>query len=131
MQNTLRLFLFCLFLLASVITYAQEQSLPSSLAPGRSSPPSSSAIVKHTKKKKKRFGFFSPQRNAYKKPNVKHTARYEFYERVEKAAKEKQRMLKELSKPQYADFRYFGHKKIPKRRKPNKMRYCTECQIRH
>jgi hypothetical protein len=117
--------------LAGVMAHAQKQSLPSSLAPGKAEPSSSSAIVKHTKKKKKRFAFFSPQRNAYKKPNVKHTARYEYYVRVEKAAKEKQRMLKELSKPQYSDFRYFGHKKIPKRRKPNKMRYCTECQIRH
>ena len=127
MQN-LRLFLFCLLIVVCASVKAQENSSPNSLNPGYSQ--SSTATVKHTRKKKR--GFFAPRRpNAYKRPNVKHTARYEFYERVEKAAKEKQRMLKELSKPQYSDFRYFGHKKIPKRRKPNKMRYCTECQIRH
>jgi hypothetical protein len=122
MQN-LRLFLFCLIL--AVIGFsregsAQEKQSPNSLNPGHSS----TAIVTHSKKKKTRF--FAPRR-----PNVKHTARYEFYERVEKAAKEKQRILKELAKPQYSDYRYFGHKKIPKRRKPHKMRYCEECGIRH
>lgn len=129
-MQILRLSVFCLLILACVTAKAQR-SQPNSLDPGFSaSVPSSTATVKHTKKKKR--GFFAPRRaKAYKRPNVKHTARYEFYERVEKAAKAKQRMLKELSKPQYSDFRYFGHKKIPKRRKPNKMRYCTECQIRH
>lgn len=81
-----------------------------------------------TKKKKHRTGIFSP--NA-KRRNVKHTAEYEFYERIEQRAKEKQRILKELSKRQYSDPRYFGHKRIPKRRPANKMRYCGECGIRH
>lgn len=66
-----------------------------------------------------------------KKPKVTHTARYEFYERVEKAAKEKQRILKRLSKAQFSDPRYFGHKRIPRRRASFKMRYCNECGIRH
>ena len=114
--------------MAGVAVKAQESSQPNSLSSGYSQ--SSTATVKHIKKKKSRF--FAPRRpDAYKRPNVKHTARYEFYDRVEKAAKEKKRILKELSKPQYADFRYFGHKKIPKRRASNKMRYCSECQIRH
>jgi hypothetical protein len=122
MQN-LRLFLFCLILAVPGFTLegrAQEKQFPNSLNPGYSS----TATIKHSKKRKARF--FAPRR-----PNVKHTARYEFYERVEKAAKEKQRILKELSKPQYSDYRYFGHKKIPKRRKPHKMRYCDVCGIRH
>lgn len=80
-----------------------------------------------SKKKRHKRGIFSPGR----KQNVKHTARYEFYERMEQAAKYKQRMLKKLAKPQYSDPRYFGHKKIPKRRAANKMRYCGECGIRH
>ena len=58
-------------------------------------------------------------------------ARYEFYDRVEKAAREKKKILKKLSKPQYSDPRYFGHKRIPKRKPPYKMRYCDECAIRH
>jgi hypothetical protein len=125
MQNQ-RLFLFCL-LMALCFAASAQNSQSNSLTPGYSN--SSSATVKHTKKKKKFFG--SARDSRYKKPDVKHTARYEYYERIEKAAKEKQRILRELAKPQYSDFRYFGHKKIPKRRPPHKMRYCGECQIRH
>jgi len=51
----------------------------------------------------------------FRKPKVQNTARYEFYKRVEEAAKEKQRLLKKLSKPQYSDFAYFGHKNKPKK----------------
>src|SRR6478609_4363078 len=77
---------------------------------------------------------FSPKQAKafkYKKVNVKHTARYEFYERVENAAKEKQRILKKLAKPQYSNRLYFGHKHKPKKRPPHKMRYCEQCGIRH
>jgi hypothetical protein len=81
-----------------------------------------------TAKKKHRTGFFAPR---VKKQNVRHTARYEFYDRIEQAAKNKKRIMRELAKPQYSDPRYFGHKKIPKRRPANKMRYCGECGIRH
>jgi len=66
-----------------------------------------------------------------KKPNVKHTAQYEFYERVEQAAKDKQRILRKLSKPQFSNPAYFGHKRKPKKRPPHRMRYCSECHIRH
>jgi hypothetical protein len=30
-----------------------------------------------------------------------------------------------------ADARYFGHKKIPRKRPPDKMKYCRVCGIRH
>lgn len=66
-----------------------------------------------------------------RKTKITHTARYEFYERVEKAAREKQRILKRLGKAQFTDPRYFGHKRIPKRKPSYKMRYCNECGIRH
>ncbi|MCB0489024.1 MAG: hypothetical protein KDC99_11145 [Cyclobacteriaceae bacterium] len=75
---------------------------------------------------------YAPKRaTKFKKPNVKHTAQYEFYKRVEMAAKEKQRILKKLAKPQFSDPSYFGHKRKPKRRAPHKMKYCHECHIRH
>ncbi|MFM8912499.1 MAG: hypothetical protein ACKOE6_06185 [Flammeovirgaceae bacterium] len=67
----------------------------------------------------------------FKKPNVKHTARYEYYKRMELVAKEKQKMLRMMAKPQYSDFAYFGHKRKPKRHLPFAMRYCKECGIRH
>lgn len=75
---------------------------------------------------------YAPKRAAkFKKSNVRHTAQYEFYKRVEMAAKEKQRILKKLAKPQFSDPTYFGHKRKPKRRAPHKMKYCHECSIRH
>ena len=82
----------------------------------------------HTRK------FYSPQhtkRAKFKKTKVTHTAKYEFYKRIEKAAKNKQRILRRLSKPQFSNPAYFGHKHIPKRRPPHRMRFCSECQIRH
>ena len=81
----------------------------------------------------KKQQFFAPAAaNAKtKRVNVKHSARYEFYKRVEKVAKEKQWALKKLSKAQFSDPRYFGHKRIPLRRSQHKMRYCNECGIRH
>jgi hypothetical protein len=78
--------------------------------------------------------FYSPKRAKAvksKKKKVKHTARYEFYKRVERAAKDKQKILRKLSKPQYSDPAYFGHKRKPKKRAAHKMRFCHECQIRH
>src|SRR4051812_45250016 len=67
----------------------------------------------------------------FRKAKVTNTARYEFYDRVEKAAREKKKILKKLSKPQYSDRRYFGHKRIPKKNPAYKMEYCSECGIRH
>lgn len=71
------------------------------------------------------------QKILLKRAKVKHTAQYEFYARVEEAAKEKQRMLKKMAAPQYSNPLYFGHKRPPKRNPVYKMKYCKECGIRH
>ena len=81
-----------------------------------------------------RRGIFSPRRaQAYKakKHKVTRSAEYEFYKRVEQAAKDHQKQLKKLAKPQYSNFLYYGHKRKPKIHPPEKMRYCSECGIRH
>jgi hypothetical protein len=62
---------------------------------------------------------------------VKHSAEYEFYDRVQKAAKAKKRALRKLAKPQYTNPLYFGHKNPPKKHPAHKMRFCKECGIRH
>lgn len=64
-------------------------------------------------------------------PNVRHSAEYQFYDRVQRAAKSKKRTLRKLNKPQYTNPLYFGHKHPPKKREPHKMRFCNECGIRH
>ena len=82
----------------------------------------------------KRRAFHAPhgaKSSKAKKGNVTHSAQFEFYKRVEKAAREKQWILKKLSKPRFSDPRNFGHKRIPKRHPSHKMRYCYECGIRH
>ena len=82
----------------------------------------------------KKSRFYSPKLAKSvkrKKPKAKHTAQYEFYKRVEQAAKDKQRILKQLAKPQFSNPAYFGHKRKPKKRPPHRMRYCSECHIRH
>jgi hypothetical protein len=79
-------------------------------------------------------GIFSPHRASgykVKKQKVTRSAQYEFYERVAEAAKAHMKELKELSKPQYSNFLYYGHKRKPKKHTPDKMRYCPECGIRH
>ena len=121
--------------LTTTASYTFAQSTATSLAPAPTNNPellTSTVTVKAKHKKKNEHGIFSPNRQSdYKRRSYKHDARYEFYQRIEEAAKQKQRIIKELSKRQYSDPRYFGHKKIPKRRLPHKMRYCGECGIRH
>jgi len=55
----------------------------------------------------------------------------EYEERMKRNAKEKRKKAKEMEKPQYSDWTYFGHKRKPKKRPPEKMKYCEECGIRH
>ena len=90
--------------------------------------------VPNSREPAKKQHVFSPRHqkaSKFRKAKVTNTARYEFYDRVEKAAREKKKILKKLSKPQYSNRRYFGHKRIPKRKSPADMRYCNECGIRH
>ena len=108
--------LFLLPLLASGQIDSKENVAPTSLTHAQVHKAQSAHRIKSSK---------------YKRPKVEHTARFEYYVRVEKAAKEKQRILKELDKPQYSDKQYFGHKQLPKKRPYWKMRYCSECGIRH
>lgn len=109
----------CLLFCALIVAFTVEaQELPNSRDPGKRNETHNPRLTR-TKKIK------------IKRPKVQHTAQYEFYKRVEEAAKEKQRILRFLSKRQFKDHRYFGHKRIPKKRPPHKMRYCNECGVRH
>lgn len=101
-----------------VLGQSKEQGSmpPTSLAPSEPPKAHSEHRIKSTK---------------FKKAKVQRTARYEFYERIEKAAKEKQKLLRKLAKPQYSNPRHFGHKCLPKKRPYWRMRYCKVCGIRH
>ena len=121
--------LFCVLLLAIIAVASHAQTSKEFTGPY----PSKSEEPLQRLEKPHRKGLFSHREKGfhYKPPNVKHTAQYEFYKRVARAAKEHQRALRKLAKPQYSNFLYYGHKRKPKKHPPNKMRYCDECGIRH
>lgn len=58
-------------------------------------------------------------------------AREKFYDRMEEVNKSRRKKEKAKLTPQYSDFQYFGHRKPPKKRPPEKMKYCKICGIRH
>jgi hypothetical protein len=118
---TLRYFYALSLMLCPFILKAQQNTL------GDRGESAITVAPKHAKRA------HAPKRKTvkYRKPDVKRTAVYEFYERVEQAAKNRQRLIKKLAKPQYSNPLYFGHKRAPKKHVASKMRYCKECGIRH
>ena len=119
---------FCVFGLAFCAFGAKAQSNGDFSLSYKKEPELAVAKPNHRK------GFFSSKKAkpfTLKKQKASHSAQYEFYERVEQAAKDHQKQLKKFSKPQYSNFLYYGHRRLPKRRPPHKIRYCNECGIRH
>lgn len=114
---------FSLFVLAAIAVPVLAQSNT------RGDRPAPTTVEEPVKPPKQRIS--RRQRLLFKKRNVRHTAQYEFYERLQQVAKQKKRMLRKMAKPQYSDFLYFGHKSKPKKHLPFAMRYCKECGIRH
>jgi hypothetical protein len=122
MQNlTLRFFIFSAAVISSLAARAQDNTLGDR----------HEEVTTKTSKKAHKYRLSRKQRLLLRHPNIKHTAEYEFYARVEKVAREKQKMLRKMAKPQYSNFYYFGHKHPPKKHLPFQMRYCKECGLRH
>ena len=90
----------------------QSTSIESALPQKEYTPP--------VKKKKKNKG-----------AETTYSARDDFYDRQEALSKQSLKNEKESEKPQYSDQKYFGHKRPPKRRSPDKMKFCKVCGIRH
>ncbi|MBK5278049.1 MAG: hypothetical protein JJE09_04205 [Bacteroidia bacterium] len=77
---------------------------------------------------------YAPKVKAKKKPKkagATYDARNNFYDRKEAQDKQRIKSEKSGSKPQYSDPEYFGHKRPPRKRATNKMKYCKVCGIRH
>lgn len=75
-----------------------------------------------------------PPKDARKRAETKgptYNSEREYYERVEALGKTRRKNEKMLMTPQYSDPSYFGHKRPPKKRPANKMKFCKECGIRH
>jgi len=93
---------------------SQAQASPTSIDPNTPSPA------------------YAPKKSSNKKTvGATHDSERDYYERREELAKEKRKNEKMMDKPQYSDPLYFGHKRPPKKRPPNKMKFCKECGIRH
>lgn len=94
----------------------EDQSQPSSLEPYY---PTKNYEPEKKKSNKKSTG------------KVTYDARDKFYDRMEQVAKQERKNEKEMQKPENSDPMYFGHKKPPKKRPPEKMKFCKVCGIRH
>ena len=121
-MQMLRYFYFIAILLCAGVAHAQTNTLGDKGETVEKVSAHSSKKSKHSRRKQQAF---------YKRPKAKHTPEYEFYARIEKIAKEKKKLVKILSRPQYSNPLYFGHKRPPKKNEPHKRRYCKECGIRH
>ena len=55
----------------------------------------------------------------------------EYYDRMAQFNKTNRKNERMSETPQYTDPTYFGHKRPPKKRPANKMKYCKVCGIRH
>jgi hypothetical protein len=55
----------------------------------------------------------------------------EFQARMKAVAKEMAKRDRMMSKPQYSDPSYFGHKRPPKKRPVGKRKFCKECEMVH
>lgn len=60
-----------------------------------------------------------------------HDLEEEYHQRMASLQKTRKKDLRLMAKPQFSDPLYFGHKKLPKKRKPSRMKFCNECGIRH
>jgi hypothetical protein len=94
---------------------AVDQSLPTSLNPASPS--------QH---------FFAPKKAKRKNESAPTIETYEQYvarmKRTVKAIEKNERLMR---KPQYSNPLYFGHKRLPKKHKAGKLKFCKECGIRH
>jgi hypothetical protein len=105
-----------LFCIVSMTVYGQAKS-PSQSTSLQPNLPTKVYAPKASKKKKK--------------STVTYDARDKFYDRIEEMERDKRRVAKKKQMPEYSSFQYFGHKKQPKKRPPEKMKYCKICGIRH
>ncbi|XOV91333.1 MAG: hypothetical protein ACFHWX_14085 [Bacteroidota bacterium] len=85
-----------------------------------------------TKKQEKGFlGIFKKKekKTVFNKSREEEVA--EFRARLKDVYKERAKEQKMAEDPQYSDPTYFGHKKPPKKRPPDKMKFCKECGLKH
>lgn len=116
-----RLFFLSLLLLTTV-SYAQKkkkssrnESQVTSVGPYY---PEANKYAPKAKKKKTKGG-------------ISREAQNNFYAQREVVAKQKRKAEKTLAGANYGDPTHFGHRRPPKKHKPEQMKFCKVCGIRH
>lgn len=76
---------------------------------------------------------YSPKAEKKKKKNsgLTYEAQNRYNDRMKEVKKAQLDRDRIQAKSQYSNPLYFGHKRPPKKRPPEKMKYCKVCQIRH
>jgi hypothetical protein len=74
---------------------------------------------------------YVPAKKKGKRGGITYNAQDNFYKQRDVVAKQKRYAEKELDKPQNTNPAYFGHKRLPKKRPPEKMKFCKVCGLRH
>ena len=120
----MRIILSIIFVLTVFVSYSQSRKQKKSEA-AQGGPTTLDPLPRDHRQPPKE----ARKRAASKGPT--YNSEKEYYERVEDFSKTRRKNEKMLMSPQYSDPTYFGHKRPPKRRPPNKMKFCKECGIRH
>ena len=120
----LRYLFVILFVMAATASFAQSKKKKAKKSEATESGQPSSLAPYYPQKN------YEPTKKK-SKGRVTYDATEKFYERMEEVAKQERKNAKEMEKPQNSDPMYFGHKRPPKKRPPNKMKYCKVCGIRH
>lgn len=113
----MRPLLFLLLLMLSAVAYGQRK---------KKSGQTSGAIA---------IGPYYPEENKYapkaKKGSRKVDLQLRYEEQRKKVHKQKRKAERILESPSYGDVGFFGHRSEPRKHKPDKMKWCKTCGIRH
>lgn len=126
----MRIYLLIIFTALSFAGFSQSGKKKAT-APDNTQQNAPSSVNPYAQQDQFSTGNKSAKKGSSKSTKVTYNAERTYYERVETVAKTRRKNEKLAQKPQYSDPLYFGHKKIPKKNPPNKMKFCKECGIRH
>lgn len=123
----MRILLSCLFVLIACTSFAQSRK--EKKAAKEDSQSNQPTTLDPADTEEEDAPKVSKRRDKVNKPT--YNSQKEFEERMAARSKTYRKNEKNLMTPQYANPAYFGHKRPPKKRPANRMKFCKECGIRH
>ncbi|MBL7859091.1 MAG: hypothetical protein JNM57_15470 [Cyclobacteriaceae bacterium] len=123
----MRLLFILICVLLTNATFAQSGKKKKSSAPTKEASQPTSLNPQAEQKKN-----YEPKKSRKsQRGETTYNAEKQYYDRMAGLEKTRRKNERMLDDPQYSDPTYFGHKRPPKRRPPNKMKFCKVCGIRH